>query len=47
MDLLGIKGVIEEARRVVGDAPAYLSFDVDGIVTRLTLPELAHLRLEV
>jgi guanidinopropionase len=31
VDLLGINGVIEEARRVVGDAPAYLSFDVDGI----------------
>ncbi|MFT3758171.1 agmatinase [Thauera sp.] len=28
---LGIAGVIAEARRVVGDHPAYLSFDVDAI----------------
>ena len=26
---LGVSGVIEEARRVVGDAPTYVSFDVD------------------
>ncbi len=31
VDQLGIDGVIEEARRVVGDASAYLTFDVDGI----------------
>ena len=28
---LGIPGVIAEIRRVVGDAPTYLTFDVDGI----------------
>jgi len=28
---LGVKGVIEEARRVVGDGPTYVSFDVDGL----------------
>ena len=28
---LGPKGVIEEARRVVGDGPTYVSFDVDGL----------------
>ncbi len=28
---LGVEGVIEEARKVVGDAPTYISFDVDGI----------------
>jgi len=28
---LGIPGVIETARRVVGQGPAYLTFDVDGI----------------
>ena len=28
---LGIGAVIEEARRVVGDAPAYLSFDIDSL----------------
>jgi len=28
---LGVGAVIEEARRVVGDAPTYISFDVDGI----------------
>jgi len=28
---LGPKGVIAEARRVVGDGPAYISFDVDGL----------------
>ncbi|MBL0373880.1 agmatinase [Rhizobium sp. KVB221] len=28
---LGTKGVIEEIRRVVGSAPTYLTFDVDGI----------------
>ena len=28
---LGIAGVIAEARRIVGAAPAYLTFDVDGI----------------
>lgn len=28
---MGVQAVIEEARRVVGDAPAYLTFDVDGI----------------
>ena len=31
VDQLGINGVIEEALRVVGDAPTYLTFDVDGI----------------
>jgi guanidinopropionase len=28
---MGIDAVIEEARRVVGDGPTYISFDVDGI----------------
>lgn len=28
---IGVKGVIAEARRVVGDGPTYLSFDVDGL----------------
>ncbi len=28
---IGVKAVIEEARRVVGDGPTYLSFDVDGL----------------
>ncbi len=28
---LGVEGVIEEARRVVGDTPTYITFDVDGI----------------
>jgi guanidinopropionase len=28
---LGVDGVVAEARRVVGDGPTYLSFDVDGI----------------
>ncbi len=28
---MGIKGVIEEARRVAGDGPTYISFDVDGL----------------
>ncbi|MEQ9328176.1 MAG: arginase family protein, partial [Rhodospirillales bacterium] len=28
---IGVKGVIEEARRVVGDGPTYISFDVDGL----------------
>ena len=28
---LGVEKVIAEARRVVGDKPAYLSFDVDGL----------------
>lgn len=28
---LGLDRVIEEARRVVGDGPTYLSFDVDGL----------------
>ena len=28
---LGIPSVIKEARRVVGDDPAYISFDVDGL----------------
>ena len=28
---LGVEGVIEEARRVIGDAPTYVSFDVDGL----------------
>ena len=28
---LGVKGVIEVAREVVGDGPTYLSFDVDGL----------------
>ena len=28
---IGVEKVIAEARRVVGDAPTYLSFDVDGI----------------
>ena len=28
---IGIDAVIEEARRVVGDGPTYISFDVDGL----------------
>jgi guanidinopropionase len=28
---LGVAGVIEEARRIVGDGPTYISFDVDGL----------------
>jgi guanidinopropionase len=28
---LGVAAVIEEARRVVGDGPTYISFDVDGL----------------
>jgi guanidinopropionase len=28
---MGVQGVIEEARRVVGDGPTYLSFDVDAL----------------
>ncbi len=28
---LGVNAVIEEARRVVGDGPTYISFDVDGL----------------
>lgn len=30
-ETLGVAGVIAEARRVVGDGPVYLSFDVDGL----------------
>ena len=28
---LGVEAVIAEARRVVGDGPSYISFDVDGL----------------
>ena len=28
---IGVKGVIAEARRVCGDGPTYISFDVDGL----------------
>ncbi len=28
---LGVEGVVAEARRVVGDGPTYVSFDVDGL----------------
>ena len=28
---MGLEAVIAEARRVVGDGPTYLSFDIDGI----------------
>ena len=28
---MGVAAVIEEARRVVGDGPTYISFDVDGL----------------
>jgi len=28
---LGIKGVIDKARKVVGDGPAYVSFDIDSL----------------
>jgi len=28
---MGVDAVIEEARRVVGDGPTYVSFDVDGL----------------
>jgi guanidinopropionase len=28
---LGPNAVIEEARRIVGDGPTYISFDVDGL----------------
>jgi guanidinopropionase len=31
VDRLGIAGVVECARRVVGDGPTYISFDVDGL----------------
>jgi guanidinopropionase len=28
---MGVKNIIEEARKVVGDGPTYISFDVDGL----------------
>ncbi|MGH3086444.1 MAG: agmatinase [Rubrobacteraceae bacterium] len=28
---LGVQGVVAEARRVIGDAPVYISFDIDGL----------------
>ena len=28
---LGIDGIIEKARKVVGNGPTYISFDVDGL----------------
>jgi guanidinopropionase len=28
---VGVEAIIEEARRVVGDGPTYISFDVDGL----------------
>ncbi len=28
---MGVEAVIAEARRVVGDGPTYISFDVDGL----------------
>jgi len=31
LDELGMQGVIAEARKVVGDGPAYISFDVDAL----------------
>jgi len=31
VDRLGIAGVVEKARAVVGDGPTYVSFDVDGL----------------
>jgi guanidinopropionase len=31
VDRLGIEGVVERARAVVGDGPTYISFDVDGL----------------
>jgi guanidinopropionase len=31
VDRLGIAAVVETARRVVGDGPVYISFDVDGL----------------
>jgi agmatinase len=31
VDRLGIEGVVEKARAVVGDGPTYISFDVDGL----------------
>ncbi|MDH4555965.1 agmatinase [Pseudomonas sp. BN417] len=30
-DELGVEGVLQEVRRVVGDGPTYISFDVDGL----------------
>lgn len=31
VDRLGVAGVVEKARAVVGDGPVYVSFDVDGL----------------
>ena len=31
VDRIGIAGVVEKARAVVGDGPTYISFDVDGL----------------
>jgi len=31
VDRIGIDGVVEKAREVVGDGPTYISFDVDGL----------------
>jgi guanidinopropionase len=28
---LGVNGVVDQVRRVVGDGPAYISFDIDGL----------------
>ena len=31
IDRMGIAGVVDKARQVVGDGPTYISFDVDGL----------------
>ena len=31
VDRMGIAGIVEKAREVVGDGPTYISFDVDGL----------------
>ena len=31
LQALGVAGVVQEIRRVIGDQPAYVSFDVDGL----------------
>jgi len=31
VDRLGIEGVVERARAVIGSGPTYISFDVDGL----------------
>lgn len=42
IDDIGMSGIIEKVRSTVGDTPTYLSIDIDGEITPLSICSLSE-----